>query len=275
MYPYIERSGNVVGTSFWEEIRGERKYLSVIAARIYDNYGQVAGVIESIRDITSHKMAEEALLMANKKLNLLSSVTRHDINNKIMICQGHLYLLEEAGLSSEDLESLSAIKRSLGEIEHFISFTKTYQELGLKVPVWHNVGETFNRMGKDIQTGDIIVNNSISGIYILADPLFEKVCYNLLENAVRHGDQLTRINISAEESDLGLKIFVEDDGPGILEEVKEMIFNRGYGKNTGFGLFLAREILSLSEITIFERGEYGAGCRFEIDVPKGKYRKDE
>ena len=53
---------------------------------------------------------------------------------------------------------------------------------------------------------------------------------------------------------------------------KKHLFKRGYGKNTGFGLFLIREILSITGITIDENGEPGKGARFEITVPNGTYR---
>ena len=160
----------------------------------------------------------------------------------------------------------------MAEIEHFVSFTKTYQELGLKVPVWKDVGEVCRKAAKDVDLGSVTVHNTIVGISILADPLLEKVCYNLIENAIRHGEGLTEISISAEEKPEGLIISVEDNGSGVPDENKEIIFERGFGKNTGYGLFLTREILSISDILITERGTFGASCRFEILVPKGKYR---
>ena len=107
---------------------------------------------------------------------------------------------------------------------------------------------------------------------IFVDPLFEKVCYNLIENAIRHGGLLTRIEVMASESSEGLKINVIDDGIGIPDDMKEMIFERGYGKNTGYGLFLAREILSISHMTIHETGQAGTGSRFEIYVPKENFK---
>jgi signal transduction histidine kinase len=51
-----------------------------------------------------------------------------------------------------------------------------------------------------------------------------------------------------------------------------LIFRRGYGKHTGFGLFLCREVLALTGMTILENGEEGKGVRFEISVPMGNYR---
>jgi len=54
--------------------------------------------------------------------------------------------------------------------------------------------------------------------------------------------------------------------------MKEKIFDRRYKEKKGIGLFLVREILSITGITIRETGEPGKGARFEILVPKGVYR---
>ena len=80
---------------------------------------------------------------------------------------------------------------------------------------------------------------------------------------------MTFIRLSAEECDNGLKLVVEDDGIGIPEADKDRMFTRGFGKNTGLGLFLVREILSITGITIQENGNPGTGARFEMTVPKG------
>ncbi|MDD1696400.1 MAG: sensor histidine kinase, partial [Methanoregula sp.] len=62
-------------------------------------------------------------------------------------------------------------------------------------------------------------------------------------------------------------------GKGIPVTEKEKIFEFGYGKGTGFGLFLIRELLGNTGITITETGEPGKGVKFEIVIPKGKFRK--
>ncbi|MCX6689119.1 MAG: HAMP domain-containing sensor histidine kinase [Methanoregula sp.] len=80
------------------------------------------------------------------------------------------------------------------------------------------------------------------------------------------------IRVSSRESDRGLTIVCEDDGMGIPTEDKKRLFTKGFGKNTGLGLFLSREILAITGITITENGIPGKGARFEISVPKGAYR---
>ncbi len=57
-----------------------------------------------------------------------------------------------------------------------------------------------------------------------------------------------------------------------LPEDKERIFEWGFGKNTGLGLALSREILGITGITIHESGSPGKGAMFEITVPPGSFR---
>ncbi len=87
------------------------------------------------------------------------------------------------------------------------------------------------------------------------------------------GGKITTIRFSVKESVDDQVIVCEDDGDGIGAEDKERIFDRGYGKKKdGLGLFLSREILAITGITIIENGTLGKGARFEIRVPKGMYR---
>ena len=65
--------------------------------------------------------------------------------------------------------------------------------------------------------------------------MLERVFYNLFDNAVRHGERLTNISVGCRQVPEGLVIAIEDNRVGILQDEKEKIFGRGYGKNTGFG----------------------------------------
>jgi signal transduction histidine kinase len=108
---------------------------------------------------------------------------------------------------------------------------------------------------------------------VYADPLITKVCNNLMDNMVRYGGKITTIRFSIKEYGNDLVIVCEDDGYGVLAEDKERIFERRYrSENTGLGLFLSREILSITGIIIIENGTPGKGTRFEITMPKGMWR---
>jgi signal transduction histidine kinase len=111
-----------------------------------------------------------------------------------------------------------------------------------------------------------------SGLLVYADPMLEKVFSNLLDNTVRHSEGATAVHTYYRTTDEGVTLIWEDNGVGISYDKKEKIFIRGFGKNTGLGLFLAREILDITGIAIHETGKPGEGARFEIVVPKGMYR---
>ena len=87
---------------------------------------------------------------------------------------------------------------------------------------------------------------------VYSDPLFEKVFYNLIDNALRYGgDQMKTIRVFSQESDTSLAIVCEDDGVGITAEDKKKLFRKGFGKHTGLGLFLSREIpVSYTHLTL-------------------------
>jgi len=117
-----------------------------------------------------------------------------------------------------------------------------------------------------------MINEIPANLEVFADPLIVKVFFNLLDNSIRHGQRVTEIRVASHQSGDNLVVVWEDNGVGIAMEDKELIFGRGFGKNTGLGMFLVREILSLTGITIRETGTPLEGARFEITVPRGTYR---
>jgi PAS domain S-box-containing protein len=227
-----------------------------------------------ITDITERKAAEDALSRVNKKLTILSSITRHDIKNQLNALAGYLELskelLETVPAASEYLKTEMKIART---IEHQIDFTKIYEDMGTTAPVWQNVSASIRRATTALPMRNVRVEVDRTDLEIYADSLFEKVFYNLIENALRYGGPaMTTIRITSQETDAGLVIVCEDDGAGINVDNKKRLFEQGYGKNTGLGLFLTREILSITGIAITEASEPKKGARFEILVPKAAYR---
>ncbi|WP_158303640.1 PAS domain S-box protein [Methanosphaerula palustris] len=231
-------------------------------------------MLGTARDISERKRVEEALQLVNKKLNLLSSITRHDINNQIFALKAFLELSKE---SLDDFtmtsECLCKAERAANAIERQIAFTKEYQDLGVHAPVWQSVDASITKALTVLPMRDVRIASEVNDLEVFADPLFEKVFYNLIDNALKYGGQrMTVIRVSSQKSKRGLVISVENDGVGISAEDKKRLFERGFGHNTGLGLFLSREILAITGITITEAGESGQCARFEMIVPKGGYR---
>jgi PAS domain S-box-containing protein len=222
----------------------------------------------TVRDITAMKQAEEALREANKKLNLLSSITRHDINNLLMVIRVYTQLAAVEKPDAVIADFLAKIASAVDTIQHQIEFTRTYQELGMQAPAWFRLCE----MIRSVRPPDIMLVCTCEPSEIFADPMISKVFFNLFDNAVKYGERVTTVTVGCEQAGDELVITFTGNGIGIPLNEKQKIFGKGYGRNTGFGLFLAREILAITGITIYETGSYGKGARFEITVPKGAYR---
>jgi signal transduction histidine kinase len=163
-------------------------------------------------------------------------------------------------------------KKITDTISQQISFTKEYQDIGVKKPEWQDINKSFRKAVSSFNTGPIVIEPCEKTIEVFADPLFEKVFYNLIDNSLRYGENLTTIRCTCREDDQGLNVIYEDDGVGISTDDKPKLFRKGFGKNTGLGLFLIREILAITGISIAENGEFGKGVRFEIQVPRNMYR---
>jgi PAS domain S-box-containing protein len=226
----------------------------------------------AISDITDIWQIE-ALRVSNKKLNLLSGITRHDINNQLLTLNGFLGIVQRKVPDPTLEEFFTKITKASERIAAMIQFTKEYEKIGVNAPVWQECRTLIDTAAQQTPLGKVIVKNDLpAGAEVFADPLVVKVCYNLMDNAVQYGGKITTIRFALEVREGNHVVVCEDDGDGVVAEEKERIFDRGFGKNTGLGLALAREILDITGITIRETGEPGLGARFEMTVPKGKWR---
>jgi PAS domain S-box-containing protein len=226
-----------------------------------------------LRDITDRKHAELALSEANRKINLLTNITRHDITNKIVAVHSYLDLIRELATDSQQIQYLNKQEQAIMAMNEQIEFTKEYQNLGTEAPTWQEVEKVLRIAKTQVDFGKVSLESSIGSWEIFADPMLDKVFYNLCDNAVKYGGPAIKtIRISSQRDDPDLLIIVEDDGAGISAQDLPRMFERGYGKHTGLGLFLCREILAITDITICVMSDPGRGARFEIPIPAGKFR---
>jgi len=266
--------------SFIPLVHTRERYALVLIEDVTDLTNQVKayrGMKKIAEDqLDDLKKAQDAIYLANKKLNLLNSITRHDIMNKLTVLIGFIELSRETEIKDPILEKyLDGELEAAGAISTQIQFTRFYQDIGVKAAVWQEVSETIRLIETTLDLRGVSLTIDLSYLEIFADPLLQRVFYNLVENSLRHGEHLDKIRLSFYEDERGLIIIYEDNGVGVPYEVKEKIFKREFFKNTGFGLFLSSEILAITNISIRENGVPGEGARFEIIVPQGKYRFSE
>ncbi len=247
--------------------RGETVPILKSVSRV-DMRGQPV-LIETFTDISDRIKAEEALSQVNRQLNLMNKITRHDILNNVTIILGYLSLMRKNPDGNLIDKFFDKIEHATKTIQSQIQFTRVYQDLGTHKPQWWDIHEILPFLSVPPEIAFVADLNRFE---IYADPLVEKVFFNLLDNSIRHGQTVTSIRVFDTMDSEKLVLVWEDNGVGVAANEKKRIFDRGYGKNTGLGLYLVREILTITGITIHETGEPGKGARFEITVPEGKYR---
>jgi signal transduction histidine kinase len=224
-------------------------------------------------EVAERRKIEESLRQANRKITMLSSITRHDIRNQLMILRGYLEISRNNISDPAVLEYISKECRAAEAISNQIEFTKFYEEIGVNAPEWQDISRLVHSVRSQLPLHDTIeVIIDLPPARVFADGLIGKVFYNLMENTLRHGEHASLIRFSFCETESGAEIMYEDNGVGISREDKPHLFQKGFGKNTGLGLFLSREILAITGLTIRETGEHGKGVRFVITIPRDAYR---
>ena len=202
----------------------------------------------------------------------MNQITRHDILNTITGLLGCVDMAKATNSPEEKELLLKDIRELTRVIQRHITFTREYQEVGVHLPQWQNVNDIITQVLQNFSKSGIRFCSDFEKMEIYADPLLEKVFYNLVDNAIRYGVTITTISIYPTISDRGFSLVFEDDGVGVEDGQKREIFKRGVGKNTGMGLFLTAEILAITGITIEENGVFGKGARFELRIPNGTWR---
>jgi PAS domain S-box-containing protein len=242
-----------------EELRAAYEKLTAVEEELRSNYEELS-------------RSQQALSQARRKLSLLNSVTFEDIRNAIFSLNGYLELGKDKTGDPAALGFFEKEKAIVRDIENSMSFAGNYQQMGINPPKWQNVNQVFLYAISHLPPLTLTRDIQLGTLEIYSDPLLEKVLFNIVENTLLYSPGATEFSASFREVPDGLLLLLQDNGAGIPAGEKENIFTREYAQRQGMGLFLAREILGITGITITETGEPGRGARFEILVPKEKYR---
>ena len=239
--------------------------------------GKVISTVAVFLDITEHEKAENRIQEAlekmekmNEKLGVVGKFTRHDTRNKLATIVNSIYL---AKTQIEDKESalkhLENVNANIEQIEKILEFSRIYELLGTKEKTATNVKKILDEAFMlASQSFEVELVNECENLTVQSDSLLRQVFYNLIENSLKHGETVTKITVNYEKTKNGLNLIYSDDGIGIPPNQKELIFDEGYGKGTGYGLYLIRKICNEYGWTIKENGKPGKGAQFVINIPK-------
>lgn len=222
-----------------------------------------------LADLKSSQIACDTM---SRKLKHLSGIMHNDILNNVSALIGSIDLLKTKIADPEILVEIDRSDKIARTLQRHIEFASTYERIGTLPPQWLNINTQVHSLLSSELQKEITFSISLDGLEIFVDPLFEKVFANLINNSLNHGVRVRNISVSYLPFNRDIAIIYKDDGIGIHTADKVEIFKKGAGKNHGFSLFLSREILSITGLSIKECGVYGEGARFEIFVPEGKFR---
>lgn len=239
---------------------------------IRDAHTQPVGTGATGGDEVTMVALKQALELAEKKLQIVGSITRHDILNQLTAIMGYNELLSTMIQDEQQLHYLEVTRRASDKIRRILAYAKVYQNIGIEPPRWQKIDMLVRLARDEVNPGQVAIRTDVGGSSVYVDPLFSKVFSYLIDNSIRHGNHTTEIRISLRSGGEGSLLFVKDNGCGIGLEEKEKIFERGYGKQTGWGLFIAREICAANGMAIRENSAAGSGACFEILIPAHQIR---
>lgn len=268
IFSRLSREGKVYAaeTTFRVPDGGLRNVLLSVA-RIPENRASLTFV-----DITRRVNAEQALKTANDKLSLLARISAdhlHKTTNEI------IEIVDEAASVSKDERTLGTIERIrtlAWSLARQLFLSETYKDLGTSPPEWMSVQRILESATPPDGTDGISRRFWTERLEVYADPLFKDVLSHIVENSIRHGGPIENLVVVYHETLRGLDLIIKDDGIGIPQAKKEKIFEYDAGGHAGIGLFICRQILEVTGMTIAESGVEGSGAKFVIHIPVDGYR---
>ena len=295
-----EPDGSLVGEAYTSRLNGGDVYLLGSASALYDSDGNYWGAIESIRDITSRKRAEEDLLRSKEraesatraKTEFLANMS-HEIRTPLNAIIGLTGLLLEEELTAAQKEHVEIIRSSgdalLDVLNNILDLSKI--EAGMidleKEPFelkncveWAVSLVAADAKMKGLGTGIEIDGNTPA--VVLGDPTrLRQILINLLNNAVKFTEKgEVTVHVSSRppgDADARHEIHfaVKDTGIGIPDEKKDRLFQpfsqidasmtRRYG-GTGLGLAISKRLVEMMGGRIWVESELGSGSTFHFSI---------
>jgi len=221
-------------------------------------YGYYYGLAILQRRRLREKTAE--LQQQNERLDDFASVLSHDLRNPLNVAQGRLELAQ-AEVESEHLDAVTtAHARIEALIENLLELARLEQADIEREPV--ALDTLVGQCWMQVDTNEATLVSNVDGTVAANRNQLQRLFENLFRNAVEHGG--TAVTVTVDELEDGF--YIEDDGPGIPEDVRDEVFESGFSTaqgNTGFGLGIVAEIAHSHgwDLSVADGAEGGARIR--------------
>jgi PAS domain S-box-containing protein len=252
--------------------RDGKGWILITVDPVFNSVGEVVRAVHIVSDISGRIREQKSLDQAKTKLHLLNHIMFSEIQNMIYTLWGFQQIARDMITDASVRSVIGKEEVILNKISLSLKFAQTYQNLGLKPPKWQDVHQVFLLAISHLDIRNLKYSARLDRLEIFADPLLEQVIQILADNTIIHGKTATQVTLRYREGPESVTLFFEDDGVGIPDNLKENIFAPDFHRTQAVGLFLVREILEITGISIRETGIPGKGACFELVVPKEMYR---
>jgi signal transduction histidine kinase len=231
------------------------------------------GWVILLTDITEREQQRIALERKNHRLDTFASVVSHDLRNPLSIIRGHVALAQETGADRHFDVIDSTADRMSTFLDELLTLSREGQTVTEKQPIALStvIGETLSDTDSHQLTVDIQTDAVVMADRVRLAQIFD----NLLRNAVDHSstddpsvtdDEHTEA-VRVEIGSLPDGFYIEDNGPGVPESVRESLFEYGETSSSGgsgFGLGIVQDIVLGHDWEIQVTDGSTGGARFEI-----------
>jgi PAS domain S-box-containing protein len=266
---------------------GTRGTILSSASPIKDPMSRVIGGVGVIQDITIQRKLEHDAIEAKEQAELYIDLLSHDISNMNAAVSGYLQTavekidIEQKSLqyftkSQEILENSNNLIETVRKIQKVENHESKYGLVDLGWLLEDVRGEFEHYPGREVK----ITYKTTIKKFVMASDLLKDVFTNLLSNSIKHSTGPVEISIVLNKAFEGgrehYKVTVEDDGPGIPDELKMRLFQRkqrGKTKTTGsgLGLYLVKKLVEdiNGRVWLEDRvpGEPSKGTKFVVLLP--------
>jgi two-component system sensor histidine kinase BarA len=241
--------------------------------KLRDSEERVREYSENLEEMVARGTRQ--LKLANEEANLYIDILLHDINNANTVTLSYLEFLKESDLSEEQRKytenALNGAQKSVEIIRNVGTIRKTYERKTDLVPI------SLDRVIREeiMHYPDATIRYGGTDAVVMADDLLGEVFTNLIGNSLKHGGDGTEVRIAV--ADLGdeVEVSVEDNGPGIQDDLKDAVFERFRRGKTqasgkGLGLHICRSLVTWyggtirADDRVSGRPGEGAAIRFTL-----------
>ena len=255
------------------------EFLSVKGGRVpEETYRRTTrDILKRVRLSMIHRLELRDFRLMRRKLSVIESAGLDEVGNLAAIIDFYNELALECSKDEIVREYILEVAKKCECLQRRIRFAKIYRHVGETEMGWNDLAAHLEKASHFQERGVLLSQMRIPAVQVLADDMFPYAVGSILDNIPDMDSGSKEVSMSCLGTEGCLVLSLDHMGVGVPESVKPLLFDYGrvFGQSDGFGLFLAREILTRSGMSVRECGVPGKGTRFEICIPATRHRLTE